>query len=130
MFGGLTWLLNGNMLLAARRHGILVRLGKDNDARALALPNIAPMIMRDRPMLGWVRTGPDAYGNDALRARLIAATLSQEVEGRPSGAQAFWRLLKFRTGRRDGSSQHRRSDTPGGPGRTRTCNQTVMSGRL
>jgi hypothetical protein len=76
MFGGLAWLLNGNMLLAARQDGMLVRLGKDNDAWALALPHIAPMIMRDRPMLGWVRAGPDAYGDDALRARLIAAAFA------------------------------------------------------
>jgi hypothetical protein len=75
MFGGWAWLLNGNLLIGARSDGMLVRLGKGKDGWALALPDIAPMMMRGRAMDGWVRAGPVAYGDDALRARLVEAAL-------------------------------------------------------
>ncbi len=54
---------------------MLVRLGKGNDAWALALPDVRPMISAGRPMDGWIRAGPAAYGDDAIRARLIEAAL-------------------------------------------------------
>ena len=76
MFGGIAWLLNGNLALGARSDGMLARLGKGQDAWALALPGVEPMMMRGRAMDGWVRAGPAAYGDDALRARLIEAALA------------------------------------------------------
>ncbi|RBP09133.1 hypothetical protein DFR50_123105 [Roseiarcus fermentans] len=76
MFGGLAWLLDGNLALGARGDGMLARLGKGNDAWALALPDVAPMISAGRPMAGWVRAGAAAYGDDAVRARLIEAALA------------------------------------------------------
>ena len=75
MFGGRAWLLNGNLILGARADGMLARLGKGNDGWALALPDIAPMISRGRRMDGWVRAGPAAYGDDAVRLRLIEGAL-------------------------------------------------------
>jgi hypothetical protein len=76
MFGGRAWLLHGHLLCGARDDGMLVRLGKGNDAWALALPGIVPMVMRGRRMEGWVRAGPDAFGDDALRGRLLQAALA------------------------------------------------------
>jgi hypothetical protein len=76
MFGGRAWLLNGNLLCGAREDGMLARLGKGNDGWALALPGIAPMISRGRPMPGWVRAGPDAFGDDAVRKSLLDAALA------------------------------------------------------
>ncbi len=76
MFGGWAWLLNGNLLIAARSDGMLARLGKGNDAWALGLPDVSPMISRGRRMDGWVRAGPSAYGDDSVRARLIEGALS------------------------------------------------------
>ena len=76
MFGGRAWLLNGNLLCGARDDGMLVRLGKNNDAWALEIDDIAPMISRGKPMQGWVRAGPVAFGDDALRERLIEAALT------------------------------------------------------
>ncbi len=76
MFGGLAWLIAGNLLVGARGDGRLVRLGKGNDAWALARPDVGPMMSRGRAMDGWVRAGPAAYGDDAMRARLIEAALA------------------------------------------------------
>ena len=61
MFGGRAWLLDGNLLCGARDDGMLVRLGKGNDAWAVSTPGIAPMIIQGRPMHGWVRAAPEVY---------------------------------------------------------------------
>jgi hypothetical protein len=76
MFGGRAWLLNGNLLCGAREDGMLLRLGKGADDWALESAGVEPMVMRGRAMAGWVRAGPDAYGDDELRTRLLDAALA------------------------------------------------------
>jgi hypothetical protein len=76
MFGGLAWLLNGNLLCGARHDGMLARLGKDRDGWALERPDVVPMLSRGRRMQGWVRAGPSAFGDDALRRKLIDAAFA------------------------------------------------------
>ncbi len=76
MFGGRAWLLDGHLLCGAREDGMLVRLGKGRDGWALALPGIAPMISRGRPLAGWVRAQPEAFGDDALRRKLLDSALA------------------------------------------------------
>jgi hypothetical protein len=76
MFGGRAWLLNGNLLCGARDDGMLARLGKDNDGWALEISEVVPMTSRGRRMRGWVRAGPGAFGDDALRRRLLDAALA------------------------------------------------------
>jgi hypothetical protein len=83
MFGGWAWLLNGNLVCGARDDGLLARLGKGRDGWALAIGGIGPMISRGKPMGGWVRAGPAAYGDDALRQRLLGAALDF-VRGLPA----------------------------------------------
>lgn len=75
MFGGLAWLLDGKLLCCARDDGMLVRLGKGKDAWALKLPDIEPMMNGKRRMTGWVWVGPEAYGDDAVRAKLLKAAI-------------------------------------------------------
>jgi hypothetical protein len=76
MFGGLAFLVDGNLVCGARDDGMLVRLGKGNDGWALALQGIAPMVMGERRMHGWVRAGAEAYGDDVLRKRLLDAAFA------------------------------------------------------
>lgn len=76
MFGGRAWLLNGNLLCGARDDGMLARLGKGNDGWALALPDVVPMVSRGRSLAGWVRAGPGACGDDAVRKKLLAAAVT------------------------------------------------------
>jgi TfoX N-terminal domain len=75
MFGGWAWLLYGNLLCGARQDGMLIRLGKGNDAWALATPGIAPMITQGRPMEGWIRAASEVYEDDTLRRKLLKAAL-------------------------------------------------------
>src|SRR5229473_266130 len=48
MFGGLCFMLNGNMVAGTSRRGLLVRVGKDRHAQALARPGARPMEMSGR----------------------------------------------------------------------------------
>lgn len=73
MFGGLAWMWRGNLLCGARGDGILLRLGKGNDAAALARDGVAPMAMGERRMEGWVRLSPEGAHDDSLRRELLAA---------------------------------------------------------
>jgi hypothetical protein len=75
MFGGIAWLLHGNLLCGAREDGMLVRLGKDNDAWALKHSGVERMVMQGRAVSGWLRAKPKACSNDALRKKLLDAAL-------------------------------------------------------
>src|SRR5437763_10299518 len=56
MFGGLAFLVAGNMAIAASgQGGILVRADPAQSARLVAKSNASPMIMRGREMAGWLR---------------------------------------------------------------------------
>ena len=61
MFGGLGFLLGGNMAVAASsKGGILVRVDPDEGERLIATTPARPMEMRGREMQGWLRV--DAEG--------------------------------------------------------------------
>ena len=47
MFGGIGFMLNGNMLVATSKRGLLVRVGKDAQPAALARRGARAMEMRD-----------------------------------------------------------------------------------
>ena len=83
MFGGWAWMLDGKLLCAARRRGILVRLGKGNDAPALQHTGISSVVMNNRAMNGWVNVAPDACADDAIRQSLLHAAL-EYVRSLPS----------------------------------------------
>ena len=55
MFGGIGFMLNGNMVAAASDRGLLVRVGKEREAAALARPGSSIMVMNGRAMNGYVR---------------------------------------------------------------------------
>lgn len=56
MFGGLAFLLGGNMAVAASgQGGLLVRVAPERSNKLLATTAARPMEMRGRPMQGWLR---------------------------------------------------------------------------
>jgi TfoX/Sxy family transcriptional regulator of competence genes len=58
MFGGLAFLINGNMAVAASgQGGLLVRVPPDDSDRLLARPHVSPMVMAGRQTRGWLRVG-------------------------------------------------------------------------
>jgi TfoX/Sxy family transcriptional regulator of competence genes len=55
MFGGLAFLLNGNMTVSASRNGgLLARIDPAETDAALAKPNVSRMEMGGRSMDGWI----------------------------------------------------------------------------
>jgi TfoX/Sxy family transcriptional regulator of competence genes len=60
MFGGLAFLVGGNMAVAASHDGgILVRVDPDEGERLVARKEARPMEMRGRSMSGWLRVDPE-----------------------------------------------------------------------
>jgi TfoX/Sxy family transcriptional regulator of competence genes len=60
MFGGLAFLLNGNMAVSASgQGGLLVRIDPAQSDEAVTRPHAALMEMRGRAMEGWVRVAPE-----------------------------------------------------------------------
>jgi TfoX/Sxy family transcriptional regulator of competence genes len=60
MFGGLAFLVGGNMAVAARGGGgLLVRVDPADSEACLAKPHVAEMEMRGRTMTGWLTVAPE-----------------------------------------------------------------------
>src|SRR3954468_18410354 len=60
MFGGLAFLIGGNMSVAASgRGGLLVRVDPDDSGALLDKPHVSVMEMRGRLMKGWLRVGDE-----------------------------------------------------------------------
>jgi hypothetical protein len=75
MFGGLCFLLHGNILVGVRRDSLIARLGETEASKALKKPYVTQMGTR-RPMKGWVIIGPDGIDTD----RQLSAWLDKAVE--------------------------------------------------
>jgi len=60
MFGGLAFLVQGNMAIAASgQGGLLVRAGEEQGDKLIASGAAEPMEMRGRQMSGWLRVDAD-----------------------------------------------------------------------
>jgi TfoX/Sxy family transcriptional regulator of competence genes len=60
MFGGLAFLVRGNMAVAASRQGgLLVRVDPEASDGLVGKTNARPMVMRGREMDGWLRVGSE-----------------------------------------------------------------------
>jgi TfoX/Sxy family transcriptional regulator of competence genes len=56
MFGGLAFLIGGNMSVAASgQGGLMVRVDPDETEALVAKPHAQPFVMRGREMKGWLR---------------------------------------------------------------------------
>jgi hypothetical protein len=64
MFGGVCFLLNGNMCVGIWKSSLMVRLGPEQAAAALEEPNVVEFDITGRPMKGWVMVEPDGLETD------------------------------------------------------------------
>ena len=61
MFGGLAFLINGNMAVAASRQGgLLVRVPPDDTDKLINGRHVSPMVMSGREMRGWLHVGSES----------------------------------------------------------------------
>ena len=64
MFGGLSFLLSGNMACGALNEDLVVRTGPDSHEDAMAQPFARPMDFTGRPMKGMVFVSAEGYQSD------------------------------------------------------------------
>jgi TfoX/Sxy family transcriptional regulator of competence genes len=65
MFGGIGFLLNGNMCFGTLKDDLIVRVGSERYKEALALPHARPMDFTGRPTKGFVFVDSKGWSNDA-----------------------------------------------------------------
>jgi TfoX/Sxy family transcriptional regulator of competence genes len=88
MFGGIGFMLNGNMLAGASKRGLLLRVGKDRQSEVLAQPGTRPMEMRGRTMEDYVYIDPPALNDASVQAGLrLALAYVQTLPPKVSGAK-------------------------------------------
>jgi hypothetical protein len=71
MFGGLAFLLNGNMACGVHSDELIVRIDPDETDAALSEPGAHLFDMTGRPMKGWLLVGPDGIAEAADLMRWI-----------------------------------------------------------
>lgn len=60
MFGGLAFLIDGNMsVCVSGQGGLMVRVPRDDTEKLLAREHVEPMVMAGRETRGWLRVGVD-----------------------------------------------------------------------
>jgi len=64
MFGGVGFLLNGNLLVGVWKDSLCVRLGPEQAEKALPEPHVKEFDITGRPMKGWVLVEPEGVQHD------------------------------------------------------------------
>jgi TfoX/Sxy family transcriptional regulator of competence genes len=64
MFGGVGFLLNGNMLVGVWKEFLIVRLGPEDGQKALQEKFVIPFDITGKPMKGWAMVVPDGVEDD------------------------------------------------------------------
>jgi TfoX/Sxy family transcriptional regulator of competence genes len=76
MFGGLAFLVNGTMAVAASgQGGLLLRVSEDFEDE----PHAEPFVMRGKAMEGWLRVTEEGCVSEPELARWVAAALKRRV---------------------------------------------------
>jgi len=65
MFGGIAFLLNGNMCVGVHKDELIVRLDPDETDAALAKPHTRLFDLSGRPMKGWILVAPKGIATGA-----------------------------------------------------------------
>ncbi len=65
MFGGLSFLLHGNMSVGIVGEELCVRVGKERHDELVSEPGARIMDFTGRPMQGWLFVAPEGFDDDA-----------------------------------------------------------------
>ncbi len=64
MFGGVGFLLRGNMLVGVWKDSLIVRLGPSDGETALKEPHVKAFDITGKPMKGWLLVEPEGVEDD------------------------------------------------------------------
>jgi TfoX/Sxy family transcriptional regulator of competence genes len=87
MFGGLAFLIGGRMAVTASgKGGIMVRVDPQESDRLAAMAGAAPVVMRGRPMDGWVRIDAEHVRTKRQLARWVerGTTYATSLPAKPA----------------------------------------------
>lgn len=73
MFGGIAWMVDGNMACGTLGEDLMVRLAHDDAECALGEPHVGPMDFTGRPMRGFIRVSGEGIAEDTELARWVDA---------------------------------------------------------
>ena len=76
MFGGLCFMLRGNMLCGVHKNGGMARVGKDAGATALSIDGVQPMDFTGKPMAGFIDLTDEAMADDTRRRQVLELALA------------------------------------------------------
>jgi TfoX/Sxy family transcriptional regulator of competence genes len=71
MFGGVGFILSGNMAVGVLNEELLVRITPEQREAALAEPHVRLADVAGRPIRGWVIIAPEGFANDATLERWV-----------------------------------------------------------
>lgn len=73
MFGGLAFLVNGNMACGVHGSEMIVRLDPEQTGPALSRPHTRVFDLTGRPMKGWILVKPEGLATKAALSKWVQA---------------------------------------------------------
>jgi hypothetical protein len=65
MFGGIAFMVDGNMAVGVSGSELMVRVGKEAHGAAITRPGARQFDMTGRPMKGWLVVSPDGFATES-----------------------------------------------------------------
>jgi TfoX/Sxy family transcriptional regulator of competence genes len=88
MFGGVCFVLNGNVCVGVYQDKLIVRVGEERARALLSRAHVKPMDITGKPMKGWLMVAPAGVGDKRQLARYTDAALAF-VAGLPAKDSAL-----------------------------------------
>lgn len=76
LFGGIGFMVRGNLCAAVWKNSLILRLGAEAAAEAMEEPHVGPFDVTGKPMRGWVLVELDGLDSDAQLTRWIDLALA------------------------------------------------------
>ena len=104
MFGGIGFMLRGNMMCGVLEADLIVRVGPEQHEQAMLRRHVQPFLIRGAPAKGWVRVRPAGTRSDSQLQSWVEAALTaaKRLPSKETGrGAARVRSIGDRDGRRD-----------------------------
>lgn len=75
MFGGIAFLLNGNMCVGVHKQDLIVRLDPEETEKALAEPHTRVFDLSGRPMKGWILVESNGLKDEKALGKWISISV-------------------------------------------------------
>ena len=71
MFGGVCYLIKGNMSFGIWKDSLIVRMEKESAGKSLAIRNVGPFAVTGKPMAGWILVAEAGWKGPAALEKWI-----------------------------------------------------------